>query len=86
MNPLDAYTDEQLQAELDARQRRQDEAEKPQQLEQVNLTELRRLCQREIDNVFTNGRYSIDCECYIYDAAMKAIFGPDVLDWVNERT
>jgi len=62
---------------------RQEEAEKPKQLEQVDLTELRRLCQREIDNVGTSREYDTE---YVFEAAMETIFGPDVFKWMNERT
>jgi len=86
MSKFDQYTDKQLQDELAVRQWRQDEAGKPQQLEQVDLTRLRQNCQEIIDAVAGNGYYDNGCKQYVYESAMQAIFGKNVFDWMRERT
>lgn len=83
---LDSYTDEQLQQELAERKRQKDEAEKPRQLETVDLMHLRKSCQAQIDCIAVHGDYDDnDADHYIYEAAMTAIFGKDVFKWINQK-
>lgn len=82
---LNNCTAEQLQQELDKRKRQKDEAERPKQLEDVDLTQLRESCQYQIDHLATHGYTAKDADHYIYEAAMIAIFGKGVFQWINKK-
>lgn len=56
----------------------------PQQLENIDITALKRLCQEHIDD-FNTGNEDDDDEHYIYEAAMEAVFGKNVWKWINSR-
>jgi glycosyltransferase involved in cell wall biosynthesis len=61
--------------------------EKPNQLNQVNLDELRKICQEYVDFVDSDDEYYEDnnFDQYIFEKAMMALYGKDVFDWINER-
>lgn len=66
---------------------KQNKMEKPKQLNQVNLDELREICQEYIDFVDSNDEYYEDnnFDQYIFEKAMIALYGEDVFNWINER-
>ncbi|GAF82905.1 unnamed protein product [marine sediment metagenome] len=80
----DVSTDE-LQAELDQRQRLEEEQAKPKAIASPDFRHLKKTCQHYVDALageeFTNG----DWKQYIYEAAIVAIFGKDVWDWINSK-
>jgi hypothetical protein len=61
--------------------------EKPQQLKEVNLDKLKRICQEYIDFVDNDEEYyeDNDYDHYIFEQAMKTVFGEDVFDYINTR-
>ena len=63
--------------------------EKPKQLseKEIDLTELRNVCQGYIDFIDNDKEYYEDnnYDHYIFEKAMTAIFGKDVFDWINQR-
>ena len=63
---------------------------KPEQIkdEQINLKDLRQMCQYYIDFVDNDKEYSEDNDYsdYIFEAAMTTIFGKEVFhDFINKR-
>lgn len=64
---------------------------KPKQLETVDLTELRKICQEYID--YLNGEIedeitedgASDYDHYIVEKALTAIFGDRIFDFINEK-
>lgn len=59
---------------------------KPKQLDVVNLTNLRDTCQEYIDFVSSDNYYADnDFEHYIYEEALKAIFGNDIFKYINKK-
>lgn len=61
--------------------------EKPNQLKEVKLEELRKICQEYIDFVDSDDDYyeDNDFDQYIFEKAMIALYGKDVFKWINER-
>jgi len=61
--------------------------EPPQQLKEVNLDELKKICQEYIDFVNNDEEYHEDNDYkhYIFETAMKSVFGEDVFDYINSR-
>lgn len=82
---LSHISDEELKAELARRTAEAKAAEKPQQISNPDLTNLRRNCQEYIDALDRNGYVDEDWDNYIYEEAMKAIFGKDVFEWINKQ-
>ena len=61
--------------------------EKPNQFKEVNLEELRKICQEYIDFVDSDDEYYEDnnFDQYIFEKAMIALYGENVFKWLNER-
>jgi len=59
---------------------------KPKQKKNIDWSKVIKLCQKHLD---TYGTFDYaednDDEIYIFEEAMKAIFGEDVFDYINER-
>lgn len=82
---IDNLTDEELAAELERRKQRKEQEEKPKQLETIDITSLRAICQEYIDTLASGGYVSDDFDHYIYEAAIEAVFGTGVWGWINKR-
>jgi hypothetical protein len=54
---------------------------------QVDLTMLRAECQEYIDSI-ADGSYheDSDIEHYLFEAALEAIYGKDIFNYINENT
>ncbi len=65
----------------------QNRMEKPKQLEQINLYELRKICQEYIDFIDNDEEYyeDNDFDQYIFEKAMETIFGENVFEYINKR-
>ena len=83
MSDFEQFTDEQLKAELERREKEAKQKAKPQQLEELNLARLRKICQDYIDEVERDAWASEDTRHYIYEIALETVFGEDVFNWVN---
>ena len=61
--------------------------EKPKQLEQINLDELKKICQEYIDFVDNDEEYheDNDFDQYIFETAMITIFGENVFEYIDQR-
>jgi len=83
---LENITTEELRAELDRRENAEKEIAKPKQLESMDFTALRSLCQRYIDDIDKVGGYvDENYRHYIYETAISAIFGKGVWEWINQK-
>ena len=59
---------------------------KPQQLENIDLTALKEICQDYIDSFdATDYCDDNDFEHYIYETAMTTIYGKDIWKYINEK-
>lgn len=64
-----------------------DRMKKPEPLKEVNLVELRRICQEYLDFVDNDEEYheDHDYDQYIFERAVMTFFGEGVFDWINRR-
>lgn len=82
---IETLTDKQLQVELERREKNRRERNKPQQLETVGIDNLRKLCQEYIDKLYKSGYASDDFRQCIFEAAVEAVFGKSVWEWIREQ-
>lgn len=89
---IDTYKDEWswfMQGWRETNKTQSHQEPKPLQSDNPNLEKLRTVCQGLIDSI-DNGNYhedeDNDDEHYIYEAAMEALYGKDVWNYINERT
>ena len=59
--------------------------EKPEILSNPDFEELMELCQTSLDEIVENGELDSDTKEYIYEAAMEAVFGKAVWDYINNK-
>jgi hypothetical protein len=62
--------------------------QKPEQLQQFNLDELLLQCEQYMNDIESGELHEdgqSDLQHYIFEAAMKAFYGPDVFDWINSK-
>lgn len=80
MKKREKFSERELIEELERRER---EITKPVQLDNPDLTRLRAVCQERID-CLAAGDFRSTQDYYIYETAMKTIFGKDVFKFINE--
>jgi hypothetical protein len=87
MSNLDVFTDEQLQRELEQREKakREEKRPKPLPLKDMNPEHVCRACQDRVDSIEKDGWADSDNVHYIYEAAMTMVFGNGVWDWMRSR-
>ena len=61
--------------------------EKPKQLENIDLENLRNICQKYIDFVDNDDEYyeDNDYDHHIFELALMTIFGNDIFKYINKR-
>lgn len=85
MSDLQKLSDDELQAELSRRKDVQRRSGKPHMLQNPNYKILRSTCQEHIDQLYDKQWVNDDMSHYIFEAAMMALFGADVWDWINKQ-
>jgi len=76
---LSTYTVEDLLEEVEARKQ-----DKPSPLDVYNVITLRQLCVDYIER-FDSYKHDDDIEHYIFEEALKMIYGKDIFNWVNQK-
>jgi hypothetical protein len=82
---IQSFTDDDLKAELERRERERAAGAKPRELELQTWGEVQKMCLDYIDEIDKNGWVDDDLEHYIFEGAMSATFGPDVWGWINKK-
>lgn len=84
---ISEFTVEELQEEISQRKEKERLDNKPQQLENPDLTGLRSVLSEYIDSIY-DGSYHEDSDInhYICKEAVKAIYGKSVFDWISQNT
>ena len=85
MNELENISTKQLEIELEQRRKREKEGTKPKQVENPNWMPLREICQEYINCLDSEEYCDDDFSHYIYETALRALFGKNVFDWVNKQ-
>lgn len=80
------FTNAELLAELKRREYQQIDTAKPKAVADPDLSDLRQTCQAYIDAVAMRDYVDEDLPHWIFEAALKALYGNNVFDWiVNSR-
>ena len=82
---FEGVSDDKLQEELDRRQAEKVEQEKPKPLPNIDISKLQKRCCEYIDEVATGDYLDEDYRYYIFEAAVSAVFGKDVWNFVNSK-
>lgn len=80
-----ALTDAQLEAELERRKQKREEEERPKPVVNPDWSKLIRTCDDVIKECERGEHEDSDLPHYVYEEAMRAIYGPDVFKWMNKR-
>jgi len=78
------YTREQLEEEIERREQANRLANKPKELAEKDWSSVINSCNEQIDHLMKEGRGVKDICCWVYEAAMIAVFGENIWDWINE--
>ena len=85
MNELKNISTEQLKMELEQRHKIEKESAKPKQVESPDWTPLREICQEYIDCLDSKEYCDDDFDHYIYEVALRVLFGKNIFNWINEQ-
>lgn len=85
MNSLWNVTSQELIDELERRKNVESGDVKPTRIAMPFWMPLYMICQQYIDSCEKNNHVDEDLEHYIFEAAMEAVFGPDVWKYVNKH-
>jgi len=80
-----SLTDAQLERELERRKQKREEQERPKPVENPDWSRLIKTCEECICEHEKGESVDSDLPHYIYEEAMKAVFGPDIFKWINEH-
>jgi len=83
MNDLRCYDTEQLEAELERRSKFKDSVPEPLLGRDRSWTDVYNLCVKNVQSVAEDGRELKDIDHYVFEAAMQAVYGPDIWKWYN---
>lgn len=84
MKTLDQFTKAELMEELMKRDRIEKEAGVPKPVENMDFSGVINICKGHISDI-KNHEEDDDSKHYIYEAAMEAVFGSSVFDWINKQ-
>jgi len=83
---LTKLTDEQLKAELEAREAKRKADAIPQQKKEINWQPLLNHLHEGIVNMVEDDGYpGKDFDHYVFETAMECVYGKDVWKWYNEH-
>lgn len=85
MSDIKTISDAELKAEIERRRKEKAAQERPKPVAQPDLSDLTKLCEDHLVEV-EEGKEDEDTAHYIYEEAMKAVFGPKVFDWINKKS
>ena len=83
------FTNEEIHAEIYRRNR---ERSKPKILHNAkehikdHYYKLINICQEYIDNISEGNHVGVDDEHFIFEEAMKAVYGKHIFGWINKNT
>jgi hypothetical protein len=83
--PIEQYSDDELRQELEQREKAQQNAAIPKPVECPDFEGLKEQCAQYITEIIRTGWADDDIEHYIFEAALSAVYGNSVWEWVNSR-
>jgi hypothetical protein len=85
MPGLEQYNTEELQSELERREKEKKERSKPVPLSNPKWDKILESCEWYIDKCYLLGYEPKDGTYWIYSAAVTAIYGDEVWDWLTDK-
>lgn len=82
--PLQNFTEKQLRAELERREKENAKGARPAPLAEPNFDQLREVCESYIDDLDKLGWVDDDHKHYIFESAMEALYGKNVWFWIRK--
>lgn len=82
---LRSFSEEELQAELERREKERRENKRPTLVENPDFSNVIRDCIAYVDHLHKHDYEPKDLDHYVFEHAMKAVFGPGVFDWINKK-
>lgn len=83
MTQLSMFTDLDLLEELE--RRRQEKKPKPEPLQTHSWATVEGLCEQYVNDLDEKGWVDDDLKHYIFEAAITAVFGHTVWEWIREK-
>ena len=83
---LKNVSEKDLEAELARRKKAKEAGERPKLVKSPDLSKLIACGEAHIASLETEGFVDDDSAHYIYEAAMIALYGPDIFKWINKKT
>ena len=87
MTDLSKISKEELKEEIEKREKEEEEREKPLPLPMIDqdFTQVIKLCESYINDLDKDGWVDEDMDHYIFEAAMEAVYGKSVWEWINKK-
>lgn len=83
---ISVYSDEELEEEMNRRVKEKEAAAIPQQLSSPDLGQLSACCLNYITEIAEGNTHEDDDDThYIFEEAMKALYGENIFDWINKQ-
>lgn len=76
---------EELEREIEIRKELLRKKNKPQEIKEKNWTLVIKYCLNYIDDLYEDGYVDSDLKQYIFEAAMQAVFGGNVWEWIRKQ-
>jgi len=86
MSELEQYDTAELEAELRRREIEDKERAKPKPLRSQDWSIVEQLCIGYVEAIASTGWPQKDSKQYIFEEAMKAVYGHTVWAWINDNT
>lgn len=83
---LKEASEAELLAELERKKKAREAGERPRPLTSIEIQNLIEVCDAHVEELDKNGYADDDSSHYIYEAAMTAIYGPNIFKWINKKT
>jgi hypothetical protein len=82
---IEQLSDAELEAEMARRKAEKEAAKRPKPLPEPDFSNVVKQCAEYIKQLSADGYYDDDTKQYIFEAAVEAVYGRDVWDWVREK-
>lgn len=82
---ISEFTVEELQEEISRRKEKERLANKPQPLVNPDLIRLKRVVGQYIEEIYNEVYGDSDISNYIFEEAVKAIYGKKIFNWINKN-
>lgn len=82
---IDGFSKEELEEALEKKQAEEEVKDRPVLIDLPDLTELKKSCEFQIQEVIDGKHVDSDSDHYIYEAAMETFYGKGIWGWINKH-